>query len=183
MRRSRSKALPAAPRPWRCAILAVDPGDSSGWSLWVNGRLSAFGSVDGGNQAAMLRVVEDAVVRALESVSSLLLVRERPYSRRILGPSWGMWDRAWEHAGLSKRRIVKVWPATWLARVCGSSKASKARQMQSARGICALEGKVHAGMDHDEAAAICIGRWATYAGEVGRVLGKRAMREMGMVTP
>ena len=184
--KAKTQVMPPAAKAWRCVILAVDPGDASGWSIWTNGGYKASGILEAHQRDAIPRVIEMLSEYAEDAGSPPVMVRERPFSARTIGPAWGMWDAAWERAFGNRRKVVKVWPSTWMSRVLGvSTKAGKeairGRSIQTARTIQALAGQSMRETTHDEAAAVCIGRWGTHAGEVGKALGKRAMKAAGYV--
>jgi hypothetical protein len=117
-------------------------------------------------------------------LGEVVLVLEKPWkgdnARAYvgLGGARMMWLSAWENAGGSKRRIVSVYPQTWRARLFGKTVGTLPLERAFARSSKSSRAR---GMGHglppeigpDEAAAICIGKWATHAGEVGAVLPKR----------
>lgn len=176
----RRKLAPPPPshRPHRCVVLAVDPGDPSGWSIWAAGRYVQSGEVDPHEADAL-----DRVIAALPLLCTMtdpdhcpaVLVLERPWSRRVLGPSRALWAKAWERAGYSARRIVRAWPSRWRSQLLGTGGRMNTEQHRTVEGAHALSVVVaqtgrEAAIRHDEAAAICIGHWAARAGEVSKVI-------------
>jgi hypothetical protein len=89
-----------------------------------------------------------------------------------LGAARHAWLIAWceAHATKTPRRVVRVFPATWRARM-GIRKFSVAlgsAREQEMRAACRLlEGHTPG---PDESAAILIGKWSCHAGEVAAAL-------------
>jgi Holliday junction resolvasome RuvABC endonuclease subunit len=106
-----------------------------------------------------------------------VVVIERPFVAKFGQTTMGTADHIWrkrvEEAGL-KRRIVRVYPASWRARVLGKGWASASRELVRARenvvasAIAEIDDSRK--MHPDAAPAICIGKWACFAGEVLAVL-------------
>lgn len=174
-RAQRPQVLAPAHRPWRAAILAVDPGNTSGWAIWLAGKLAESGTVDVFDHAEIARIV--SALERLADVADLapVLLLERPFSRRSLGASRPLWQSAWSKAGLPASRVVRAWPARWRAQLFGhglhaapQAVARRAEQL-TARSIVGSNDEIQ----HDRAAAICQGAWASRAAEVGRVLPVR----------
>lgn len=183
------KSAPA-PRPWKCSILAVDTAANSGWAHWATGSLVSSGEIDTREEDAMRMLVRDLC--GVDGFHGLppILVLEAPYGGHkhpgevatlvALGMARERWERAWKDAGEARSRIVRVQPQTWRSAVLGGWAVGKPRaelrasELSMARGMARRED-----VGDDEAAAICIGRWASYAPEVGAVIGKRA-REASM---
>lgn len=164
-------------RPWRCLLLAIDPGETSGWALYANGKLVQWGWVDVHHGASVEKVIAAALQLAAIATLPAVLLLERPYSRRTLGPSRTIWAKAWAAAGASERRIARAWPSRWrsqlFGRGMGSAKQEDARaneQLGARAEIAAGSEKPIESVPHDVAAAICMGKWGTHAEEVGKVL-------------
>lgn len=173
-RAARRKARPApsvVAHP--CVVLAVDPGETSGWALLDRGRLVASGTCD-----VFAAGPPTVVAAALALGLPVVAVVERPFRVRWSNQTGiGTADRIWRHhlavAGLG-RRIVRVYPATWRARVLGPSWAvAKREAVREREGIVAAAELGRTGVHPDEAAAVCIGRWGAFAGEVREKLPKR----------
>lgn len=175
----RSHETPA-PRPWQCTVLAVDTARVSGWAVYQAGELVAFGEVDTLDECCVV----DVVGHAAQLHSPCILVLEAPWGGSVevvaaLGAARERWSRAWRSCGQSRGRVVRVQPSTWRAAVIGSRSVGMTREQVRAtelRLAQCLVGQPDAVLGHDAAAAILIGRWATHARAVGRVLGARAMR-------
>lgn len=182
---TRGKKNAPAPKPWHAVVLAIDTAAHSGWSNWYDGKYECSGEVETESQLA------------LEELCGLIATKAKLYGRvpvLALEFWWGgnarvcaglhvhcdRWTRAWKSAGESPRRIVKVQPGQWRSAVLGSWSVGKRSaevrkaELSVARGIVGRED-----VGDDEAPAICIGRWASYAPKVGEVIGERA-REKSM---
>jgi len=158
-------------------ILAVDPGKSSGWALYDRGMLQAFGQCDPYSDEPR-KLLEEAARMGERAV----LVIERPVHRRFGSGGYdttnvGAADTVWrEHAkrcGYAKR-IVRVYPASWRAKVLGAPwhmakrKLVREHEQQVVRSMLAKDWAAVPG--DDACPAILIGQWAAHAGEVAKVL-------------
>jgi hypothetical protein len=155
--------------PWPCVILAVDTATRSGWSLWRHGRLVDSGEVDVLDDGAARGVVSRAR-GAAASGDPVVLVLERPWSQKNFGPAKAIWGRAWDDLAPVKSHRLQVYPQTWRGALFGKVKKGMARDYEWARAVMLTNNQQ---MGHDEAAAICIGSWACYAGQLGEVLPRR----------
>lgn len=195
MSRARKPKPPPSMKPWPCVILAVDTATNSGWSVWRDGSLLKSGEQRVDDALAYIDVAHicrDALSYCPEGTGNGLgvLVLERPWgggwkATAGLAIAAKMWRDGWEAAGGSARRVVRVYPATWRSAVLGKARRGKhdtEDAIRQAESTVAVALKANAGIGHrvangtfaavyaDEAAAICIGKWATHAGEVGKVL-------------
>jgi hypothetical protein len=176
----RTKREAPAPKPWEAVILAVDTAKNSGWSSWADGRIEGSGELDTDNDAA------------LRELCGLVATNARAYGRTavlVLEFWWGgnaqvcaglhvhcdRWTRAWKAAGESLDRVVKVQPGQWRGPVLGSWSVGKRSAEVCKAELATAQGIVGRNdVGSDEAPAILIGRWASYAPQVGDVIGKRA---------
>ena len=169
---------PASLTAHRCAILAVDPGETSGWSIWANGQLRAYGTCD-----VFGAVPSQVITRLLEEFGPHMAVVERPFMVRFgsqtnIGTADRIWRKRLEEARLHTRTI-RVYPATWRARTLGHGWAAAKRDAVHVReGIVSAELSGETGLHPDAAAAVCIGRWACFAGEVAAKMPKARTREV-----
>lgn len=173
---------PPSVLPWRCVVLGVDTARRSGWAVRVLGRLRYSGEVDVRRSGDVREVIELGMRVAAETELPLVLVLEKPYGGKAfvlvaLGVARQCWLGPWDELGNRRARVVSVLPATWRARVLGRVHAVAKRDAVRAVELEAARRMVGPGMRDelgaDEAAAILISQWATYAGEVGAVLGTR----------
>jgi hypothetical protein len=169
----------------KCTILAVDPGETSGWAIIDGGRVVARGTCDvfGAKPAQVIAL-------ALACPGPLVSVLERPFRVRSQSSTGiGTGDRIWRQRLKEARcaqRVVRVYPPTWRARVLGrdpitgKSWASvkrddvRAEELRIA-GLMTKARDIHP----DEAAAVLIGWWGLYSGEVGEKLLTPAQRRAG----
>lgn len=183
---------PASPRPWKAVVLAADPGSiRNGWSLWASGLYHRSGECRLSISALM-----DVVGGAHELAKSLslpcVLMTERPFKQKF-GKAYGasdhsskLWRDVWVDQGGVRKRMERVWPAVWRSVVLGRGNGNKARddvrEVEQAAALSlaknygyspAPEGLV---VGPDESPAICIGRYGSYAGEVGACLPKKLRR-------
>jgi len=162
-------------KPWRCIILAIDPGSTSGWSIWADGNHVQHGVVDVFAHAEVAKIVASAVQLAELGSVPLVLVLERAWSQRALGASRVLWAKAWEAAGCSARRIVRAYPSHWRSKLFGHGmgRATQGRARAAEQSMARVLTGKREEIPHDAAAAVCIGRWATLAPEVGKVIPAR----------
>jgi hypothetical protein len=144
----------------------------SGWSIWDHGQLVSSGEVGIDDWITLTRICE----RAMERGETCVLVLERPFggsnsgTLMALGAAHHAWRKAWKLTGGSSRKIVRVDVSTWRSQVLGMTRGPGLQQRERET---ALSFKGGSDVGPDEAAAICIGRYATHAGEIGAVLSAR----------
>jgi len=170
------KRMYASVVPHQCVVLSVDPGERSGWAIFLRGIDIDSGEVS----ASSVRVIANIIFSAREIAHArnlpLVLVRERPFGGRMGMNSSGasrVWKAFWDSSGVVKSRSVTVYPSTWRSKVLGRGWGNKPRDVvrpEEQRVAKMIAGMATVGAD--EAAAICLGRWATHAPEVLRVLPK-----------
>lgn len=181
----RNRVAPA-PKPWLCAVLAVDTADRSGFATYVQGKLVEYGEVETRNAKSVERVVQDALTAA--GSLPLVLVLEFRWGGYVhvtaaLRVACDRWRAVWVANNQAMARIHKVQPRQWRGPVLGSYYASNAAgreevrkaEQSMAKGLVGLPAKAEIGPD--AAAAILIGRWAMHAPEVGDCAGKRAVKK------
>lgn len=180
--RSKPRAKAAAPlpsfRPWRCVVLALDAGETSGWSVYALGKLACSGQFaiyrDEGVRE-VLRVVDTAKAFAARLGVPWVAVHEATWGGRmaLAAPaSVGYWTFALRNAQLPLARIGSVYPARWRARVLPRGMHAAARDVVRACEQETAAALVGRSVGADEAPAILIGKWCTQAGEVGLMLPK-----------
>lgn len=188
-RKRRPKKPPPAPvfAPNACHIVAVDPGENSGWATWKGGKLVAYGECDVFTYEP-LNLLIHADWAAEEVGLYPVLVVERPFSRRLESGGFdttniGAADKVWR--AQAKRngyasRIVRVYPARWRAKVLPGFHAAKRKVVKAEEVKRALPLAQAAGLVEkfgvpgpDASAAILIGQWAVHSGEVAAALPKR----------
>ena len=168
--------------PNNCVVLAVDPGESSGWCARYDHPTDAFyrsGQLDPFS-AATTEVCGYASCMAYARDVPCVFVIERPWGGRMHAvnavPAHGAWRLSWNVYGGRKSHVVKVHPSKWRAAVLGTARldrtSARQREMVTAKALQKKLGTPHA-IHPDEAAAICIAHWATYAPEVEAVLPKK----------
>jgi len=91
------------------------------------------------------------------------------------GAAWGVWLGALGEIGQPKRRIVRVNTQTWRKAVLGMNARAGHDALKAAARARALT-LVGRDVGDDEADAICIGVWASYAEDVAEVVPKRWRR-------
>lgn len=191
-RRVKRPRPPASPRPWKAVVLAVDPGSKrSGWSLWAAGLYHRSGECRL-SISALAEVVDGAQRLAKHLDIPCVLVTERPFIQKE-GRAHGasdhahkLWREVWADCGGVRKRVVRVWPASWRSTVLGRGNGNKDREeVRKVEKRAALHLVVNYGyspapedlaLGPDESPAICVGRWATHAGEVGEALPKKLRR-------
>lgn len=178
--------------PLPCVILAIDQAAVSGWAIWAQGKLMQSGYTKTIPQQAP--VVADALeLAALQSLPLVVVFEDHsdiPLQARTrqdqfrrgetperntatilgMGAARGRWETTLALAGVPRRRWLKVPSKTWrhLQGITGDGNECK----RIAKQLAARHAGRHIG-DHNQAEAICIGWWATYARTVAAVLPKR----------
>jgi hypothetical protein len=160
--------------PHACVLLAIDPGEVSGWALFEYGHLVGHGACKHGHAA----VIDQAIESARAAQLPLIVVAERwtaggwqSHATLLgLGAAWGVWAEALRVRGVAKRRIVRVYPQTWRAATLGGRQRSSELWKQASMAYAKTRFGVTVG--GDVADAICIGVWGAHAGLVGAVIPK-----------
>lgn len=184
------KGPPAVPRPWPCVVLAVDTARVSGWSIWVQGKYAQSGEFDTLNASEIERVVSAGALLAEAGDVPYVLVLEKPWGGNVtvvaaLGAARERWLSAWRKLAVGNvGKVVTVAVPTWRARVLGGNtigmKRDQVRPIEQAAALGlkgARPGVSVGGVGPDEAPAVCIGKWATHAGELAKHMGKRIQRK------
>jgi len=197
-KRAKKPAPPDSYVPHDCVILAIDPGNVSGYAI-VTPLSSKNGSVYSGQTAeGQARVVVLAKEAALAQVRPLVVVGEtwttgdRVHDRRMhaavllgLGAAWERWRLAFDAVGLPKSRVIRVNTATWRSKVIGGPMNRTTAEWKGLARLHAegrfrkrreLDGLVPRPLGDDEAEALCIAAWAMHAGAVGEAVKKAGKR-------
>lgn len=167
--------------PYRCVILAIDPGENSGWAVFAHGKLVQFGEVNVFDHAAVARIVQKSIDFASIAGDPLVLVMEKPFRAASAGgetgPSRGLWRHAWKSAGCGERRIVGVLASQWRPRLLGRGAGTWKRDIaraseQQYAALIAQHAASSSSMPPgpDASPAICIGVWGSLSPRVGKVL-------------
>jgi hypothetical protein len=190
MKRAKKPKPPPSVKPWPIGILAIDCARNSGWSLWCGGRLHSSGEITISDHAGMVYRIKAAAGDTLDSgaFGYLALVLEKPprfvYGGRGantligLGAARQAWEHAWREYGYPMRRIVRVEPATWRKPVLGKTRRGKndpPNEIKLLEMRTAEDLSTSVCVGPDEAAAICLGYYATRAGEVGAILPRKIL--------
>lgn len=187
--RTRKRRKPVAGvRPWAAVTLAVDPGDHCGCAIYDHGTYYDSGVGDGYDVEFIRKWIERGVFVADKRELPLVLVLEkppaggRPYkgtNRSPLGAASvigcrKLWRRQWgRHADTVARYVVDVFPSSWRSAVLGTLINPQGRERLRAAVEKHNDATRAAKFSQDEAAAICIGVWASNAAEVAAVLPEK----------
>lgn len=177
------KPRPAASyEPHACVVLAIDPGETSGWAVLVRGALDPrrdayrcgvlYSTAFHTHRLAAISIARDASSHhglPLIVVAEKWAVRWRPAGAPR--ESWGQWLAALDEAGIPRRRIVRVNVGKWSAKLLGSMALTT--EQRQARSIAVAKARFGLDVTHDEAAALLMAAWASRAGEVANVLPRR----------
>jgi hypothetical protein len=154
-------------------VLAVDTARSSGWCITIGGAYHSSGQCDAFGPAP-----REICVRVINLSPKAQLVLERPFGGSTatlvgLGAARGCWESSWREAtgGKTLVRCKSVYPQVWRSQLFGST-ASFALQERLTAQLVTRKTDVGA----DEAAAVCIARWAE------RELEKNAARKSAVRT-
>lgn len=165
--------------PHQCAILAIDPGRTSGWALFARGEHVYSGTAT--THLDRVDLAQLAVEAARNNGAPLVVVGEiwtpggkfgGARTMAGVGASWGQWLAAFEAAGIPKARVMRVKVQTWRAAVLGGAFGRKTEQWHAMATRRATVAIGRAPTDANEAEAVCIGIWATYAPEVAKKVPK-----------
>lgn len=165
--------------PHQCTILAIDPGRTSGWALFVRGVCVASGVAKTHEERESF--ADLAIVTATARGVPLVVVGEiwtpggkfgGARTMAGVGASWGQWLAAFEAAGIPKARVMRVKVQTWRAAVLGGAFGRTTEQWHAMAMRRAEHAIGRTPVDANEAEAVCIGIWATYAPEVARKIPK-----------
>lgn len=187
-RRRRCAAAPPSYRPWSCCVLAVDPGEHCGVSVFCRGAYVDSGMCDGFDVQAIERWVANARYFAQAVRLPLVLVLEKPpkggaafAGRSPAGPASVMgcrklWRRTWQRMDVVTRLRCDVYPVTWRSQVLAITRGPLLERNEALRARL-LAGRVLG--SHDEAVAVLIGEWGSHAAVVGELLqgGSRRARK------
>lgn len=174
-------------------VLGIDPGATSGWSLYASGAYVASGAAK--SCAVRTTVIEALlalvareghtslgaapVVAAVESWTVGGKRRDKvdhwtPAVMIGLGASRGRWLEQLAIAGLPDRRVVSVVPQTWRTILAPfprtTTEQAKASAVRLARAIARRE------VGPDEAEAVMLGRWACGAPDVAALVQSKRRR-------
>lgn len=180
------RAAPAGIKPWALVTLCVDAGEHCGVAIYDHGVYFDSGHGDGYDPTFIAHWIGTAVFVAQQRELPLVLVTERPPAggrafkgRTPAGPasvegSRKLWKKLWhKHTETVTRRQVFVYPATWRAAVLGTLINPQPRERLRASVEKWNNASRAADMSQDEAAAVCIGVWASNAQRVAKVLPQR----------
>jgi hypothetical protein len=135
--------------------LSVDTAATSGWCITdADGKY-----VDSGECNAFVHEVTLICARVLDLDPKAWLMLEKPsHGNRSqlvgMGAARGAWIAAWTQAG--GRKPKDVFPATWRSSLFGNTLKNHTQERLAAQ---LFSKKVPSG--HDEAAAVCIGLYAS----------------------
>jgi len=165
-------------RPNRCVTLNVDTAARSGWAIWRDDRCICSDEVDVDDLEAVLEACRTAVELGLAHALPAVLVTEKAWGgnrHQLLGMGGAakVWRSAWVMAGGQKSKRLEVYTSSWRARVLGKGMGRAPREVARPAEQRLAKALVGRDVGPDEAPAICIGKWTTYATEVWKVLPKR----------
>lgn len=177
LKRKARKKRPPLVEPIKCAILAIDPGETSGWAIWLDGKLYDHGVCEAFtlNSNSMRVVVEcfDRLTRASPKVGEYprpapirVVVVEKPFrARGSSGANIGAADTLWRRVAVQYglRRVFRVHPSTWRAATLGGKWVSAKRDDVRAQEQAYVEHQWGKKVHPDEAPAILIGLWAAHS--------------------
>lgn len=162
--------------PHKCHILAVDGALTSGFSNFVHTGGCADQYCGQVREEHIEQVVEMSCLSARGMGVPIVLVLEMDFHRNPeVVATLARVRRAWvaafkKHAIGSRARIVYVYPQTWRSRMLHTTTGP---DLINKTHVVAAEILGRPPIGRDEAVAVCIGKWATTAGEVARVLPRK----------
>lgn len=171
----RGKLIPAdSKKPHNCVVLAIDTATRSGWALFRRGMWLESGELIVSSAEQIQTIVVCALGYGRASAIPTVIVFEKPFARNpatvmALGAARKAWESTWDQLAKPHRQkghVVEVYPQTWRSRILGVTSGDKVPELERANALLLT----NRAPGPDEAAAVCIGAWATTAGEVARVL-------------
>ena len=186
--------------PHDCVILAIDPGNVSGWAIVsprqpMNVRQTVTvwsGKTTDGPKNHIVEMARDAatndVMRPLIVVAETWTTGDRVHDRRMraatmlgLGAAWGRWSDALDAIGVPKSRILRVNTSTWRAKIIGGPMNRSTEEWKRLAHLHAqqrfpVRSSGSASLGDDESEALCVAAWAMYAGPVGEAVKKAGRR-------
>lgn len=184
MKRKKPK-LPPSHHAWPCVIVAIDPGEDAGASIFAHGKLVASYQVKPGQEE---RILHAAAATSRTECLPLIVVREKwtggghratPAMMAGLGIAWGRWDAALRHVDRAYK-VHQVYPRTWQSKVISGRALKGEETIRVAKGLAVGAGIAEPGPD--QAVSYCIGRWASYAAELGELLDLKVLDAFGFDT-
>lgn len=185
-KRPKRPGPPDAHTPWKCLVLAVDPGEHCGVAIYRRGFYIDSAHGHGFDPAFIDAYIGHAVFYAQAVELPLVLVLERPpkggqafKGRSPEGPASvigcrKLWRSRWAaHDGTVRRLVCDVYPVTWRSRVLGITRGPELGTAELGRARQLVRRELSS---RDEAAANLIAEWASRAGRVGQLLAKGASR-------
>jgi hypothetical protein len=179
--------LPPSATPHECVIAAIDPGATSGAALFVGGDyIESRTCTTHLERASFARL---AIEIACDAELPLIVVAEKWSAHGKWGTAqaagtaaqWGMWQAAFETAGTFKigrstwPKFTRVLHATWVSRVLGCS-TNVGGLILKAASVNRAQRLTGSAVDHNAADAVCIGIFASHAGEVAALLPRRVSK-------
>lgn len=150
-------------------ILSIDPGAISGWCIWDSEKgyiESGFGKP----QKIALDVVDRFVELTSDDCDKIVAIEKWTaggwMSHKTLigmGKNLAPWEMALEARRVPAKAIVRVYPQQWRSKVLGRRVGAKGDVLKA---HAVMVGKHLLGMqrsellDHNQAEAVCISRWA-----------------------
>jgi hypothetical protein len=170
----------------RCVILAIDPGEVSGWAIHAWPFQTEGLRVPGVSGTAATHAERCSAVTRARSVAELyqmpLVIVAETWTRfgkwgaaQAAGTAaqWGRWQVAIDEAQLAAMPklgrvkafsgVVRVQSNVWYSATCGTTRDPREVRLQRAM--------LRAGVNNpDEACALCIAAWAEWAPKVRKLL-------------
>lgn len=179
--------LPAYRHELPCVILAIDPANTSGWAIMVEGKPKCWGSLAASDSDGIDRVIFEACDLAIRYKLPLVVLGEEWGRGGImgraqwqgLGGAWTAWKYGCDRArakGLPvvESRVLRVLQKVWRS-VFGLNlgrEVVKAYCLRAARERTGIELPPE---QHDVAEALLIGLWGARAAAVGAKLPAKLM--------
>jgi hypothetical protein len=161
-----SSALPVA---WPAVILAVDPSERSGVAVFVRGAPKLGDEINSVDANAVRMAVLIALGLAeWEQVPCVLVLRRPARMTAAAQAARERWQAAWCELNGVAGSVLDVEAARYRAPLPGTARTT---ELAAARVIL---GPFVGSLGRTEAAAICVGHWATRSRALGSALGKRA---------
>lgn len=153
-------------------ILALDPGRTSGYSVWSNGILRAHGTAKNARDRARAMaeaIAEHSRLGGAKEATFTIVAEEwsaggwGSYKTLIgLGAEWGKWLAIFEDLAIRPSQIVRVQVREW--RKCLIKFPGRKVADWKAVAVRHCELKHAITVSHDVAEAIVIGEWAVKQG-------------------
>lgn len=181
-RKPRRESLPPTATPLDAVIVALDSARTTGYAIYVRGRLRAFGELDARDAESRRVVLSQAIGWASMSGIPVGVALEVPFgghyrAAQSLAATAELWRDSWRSLGQLPARCVERTAGDWRRVLFGSGALGREharhleRMLAERLVVSDMRPTSPVRVGPDAAAAICIGQVIIRARELLAVLG------------